>query len=1827
MKKIALLLVVTMLLNLMPVSVMAAPEDGPSWDLIDSTMEDYTENWKVSKGNLAGAVTQMEGYVNILKTDEETVNPSNGGAYTWLVLQNGVDLPEDQPFTAEVTLRMSGETTGKTGEISARLGQNSNDTNGKLYPVYVQYGKDGWVASNADGTGAVTLDTTVWHNYGMVVNHAAQTYSVYVDGKQVIAEAGAVTYKGADLFRIGVDNDARCNMDVKAACLGIGDLSALLTAADPYSDVLFMDDFEDGNSDNWAVDSGSWLETDGAYVQSNSSGAAMAFAGDTNWQDYSVEVTMTPTATSKNVAIMLSGRADGANNRYIGAYNGGKLMIDRRIDGSSTILAQIGYTMEVGKTYTMMLSFSGEDITLSVNGVKELEAADAAHTSGKIGLATYNTSAVFDNVIVRPVSASADTLSVNGFANYQVFQRDTVNKNAVLPVTGTVTRDGAAAVEARVMEFDASAEDEAVVDWTSLAVNEGAYDGQLTVPQGGWYRIEVRALDEKSEVLEQLTDDHKWGVGINILCIGQSNMVGQGAAPYMEANDLVANYRSGRWQHLVDPYDNAGASLVPAMGNYLVEALGLPVGIIPAADSGSGLHAPNIGHAETRYWMYYDETNPGNTSTLYGRALARAQAAGGVECMVWNQGETDGRLMIAEEVYEQDMKTLLQRFRTDLGNAEIPMFLCQIGTHDTNISDDASYTEIRNAQHDLDDGKNFFLAATEMEFERKDTAHYTTPGLNEIGRRVAHSILYYYGETDYYRGPYIESADYADESRSIIDVKIAHRGGTDLVTSGEITGFTVLDNLAETEILSAVRYDSNTIRLTLGAPVSGNGRVRYLYGLNPAHTNIAKDNTKMQLPLENTTTDIPVGEIEEIVWDILDHDFAPEWNSEGFRSSSKTGTITQQDEYVNILKPNESALGSEKLYHWVISPAGMSLPRTGFTLQTTVRLAGGVNGEANEIGVRMGEHSEDLNGKLASVFLGYGEEGYVSNTASASGPYSMTLDTTQWHTLTMVIYSSDNGYCYDLYVDSTLAYDGAPLQTYKGGDLVRFGADNGGRCNMDVKDVRLGSGEILPDGVSPARLTSVALSETTQKETESKTITVSVSGVDFEDGEPATLSLLNKSYTPVDGVAASGSFQNNTAEAELTIPEGLKPGIYYVKAEANGRRIYSAGYEVTSDREAPVFPNFTPAGFTIEMEDYLYNPTQEFNFPSVLDTKDHPVSNELGDYRYYLFYAPHDAPAGCCVAASNSLDGPWVEYGSNPVVSKTWPKEDGSGNYYSVSHVSSPYVMWNDVYDCWFMYFHGENPITRYATSDDLLHWTYGGICVQANDFSPTGSGFNEASYARVFEHEVPGLGNKYIMLLMVTGSGSGGHRNIYWAHSVDGKEWTAVTTSLLDPTMDAEYKGNFSGPYFMEWEGRYFVICHASSGNMYAFEVGEALDSVIPWGIFYNSRDSVTSDAEDESAYPDYGRSGAPSFMQDDDGVWHMFYEGGRRLHANIVHAVETTQAVTEVMAKIDGLGEITLDSKDAIEAARAAYENLPGNQKGFVENYNVLVRAEEVYAVLLERAELEALKEAAEAAQKAAEEALKKAEEAAAAAAVFAARSSAMMQLAIELQKADELTGHSKANYIEIIQTARFALEAAATPAEIETILNEALEALKTSACPSAVFDDVEENTWYHEGIDFCITRGYMVGASKNVFDVNGNLTRAQLVTILHRIAGKPEVENAENPFVDVEDGQWYTDAVIWAANAGVVVGVSDDEFAPDAAITREQIAVILYRYVKAEPAEDDIIADFSDADQVSEFAKEAMNWAVAAGIIRGTQGRLAPQDLATRAQIATIIARYFE
>ncbi len=179
----------------------------------------------------------------------------------------------------------------------------------------------------------------------------------------------------------------------------------------------------------------------------------------------------------------------------------------------------------------------------------------------------------------------------------------------------------------------------------------------------------------------------------------------------------------------------------------------------------------------------------------------------------------------------------------------------------------------------------------------------------------------------------------------------------------------------------------------------------------------------------------------------------------------------------------------------------------------------------------------------------------------------------------------------------------------------------------------------------------------------------------------------------------------------------------------------------------------------------------------------------------------------------------------------------------------------------------------------------------------------------------------------------------------------------------------------------------------------------------------------------------------------------------------------------------------------------------------------------------------------------------------------------------------------------------------------------------CPSGDYADVAENAWYHEAVDFVLAGGLMNGMSETEFAPEANLTRAQLVTVLYRMAGEPSVDGLEHPFADVAEGAWYTDAVIWAYHEGVVNGISETAFAPGADITREQIAAILYRYAGAETAEN-ALTGYADADKVSDWAYDAMNWAVSVGLINGMdETTLAPQGNATRAQIATILMRYCE
>ena len=176
---------------------------------------------------------------------------------------------------------------------------------------------------------------------------------------------------------------------------------------------------------------------------------------------------------------------------------------------------------------------------------------------------------------------------------------------------------------------------------------------------------------------------------------------------------------------------------------------------------------------------------------------------------------------------------------------------------------------------------------------------------------------------------------------------------------------------------------------------------------------------------------------------------------------------------------------------------------------------------------------------------------------------------------------------------------------------------------------------------------------------------------------------------------------------------------------------------------------------------------------------------------------------------------------------------------------------------------------------------------------------------------------------------------------------------------------------------------------------------------------------------------------------------------------------------------------------------------------------------------------------------------------------------------------------------------------------------------------FTDVAESDWFYDAVRYAYENGLMDGVGDSLFAPNSETTRAQLVTILYRLEGQPAV-SGDLPFTDVEAGTWYANAVLWAAQNGIVNGVSDTEFAPGDDLTRQQLVTILYRYAEAKGCDVSASADLSgypDAGQVQDYAQPAMAWAVAEGIVEGMDGNLNPAGNASRAQIATILMRFCE
>ena len=312
--------------------------------------------------------------------------------------------------------------------------------------------------------------------------------------------------------------------------------------------------------------------------------------------------------------------------------------------------------------------------------------------------------------------------------------------------------------------------------------------------------------------------------------------------------------------------------------------------------------------------------------------------------------------------------------------------------------------------------------------------------------------------------------------------------------------------------------------------------------------------------------------------------------------------------------------------------------------------------------------------------------------------------------------------------------------------------------------------------------------------------------------------------------------------------------------------------------------------------------------------------------------------------------------------------------------------------------------------------------------------------------------------------------------------------------------------------------------------------------------------------------------------------------------------KAADDVMEKINEIGKVTLESKTAIEAARAAYNALTPDQKLLVKNYDVLTAAEAELARLEAEAKDKADREAAAQVDEMIER-------------LFPVNRYSGPAIRMARAAYEALTEDQKALVTRYNDLVRAEKEYAAIPPLTPSTPAKPSQKPDTSK-DNLPFTDVTSGSWYYDGVKYACDNGLMNGTSANEFNPNANTTRSMIVTILARMEG-----------VNTSGGEtWYARGREWSMGAGISDGTN-----MTGKITREQLAAMLYRYAKLKGYDVSASADISgytDASSVSSWATDAMRWAVSAGLINGrTATTLAPQGNATRAEVASILMRFMQ
>jgi hypothetical protein len=433
-------------------------------------------------------------------------------------------------------------------------------------------------------------------------------------------------------------------------------------------------------------------------------------------------------------------------------------------------------------------------------------------------------------------------ISLNDIADGRIFQRR--RNSADIVISGTYS-GALQAVEARVVQSDTQAQ---IVPWTLIdsAPANGIFVGRLdNVPQGGWYFLQVRSQSNHSIMAD---GKHRWGIGMLIACLGQSNMnewfhTGND----LKAHSLLRKFNDRGWSRL-----NTTGNAAIAFGNRIIERLGIPVGLLDYAVNGSGLRKE--ADWGTGHWT---DAAPGS---IYNRFISGVSAVGGVlEFVIWIQGEADAaRGTVTQEEYARSLTQFVEdQVRIDISNGsqreQLPFLVVMMIKRPG--GKDKPHQAIRNAQKQVVENlSDCYLAATTLDLRNHGRQHLTPKAYISMGQRVAQSVLYIAGKESYHRGPQVVDSRRIDDYT--VEVKIQHHGGNDFVPSSSISGWEIIADGRPVKIQKVYRHDASTIRIVTIHPFTGSASIRYLYGAMPDVKHAVLDNSRLSLPLEEYQSEI-----------------------------------------------------------------------------------------------------------------------------------------------------------------------------------------------------------------------------------------------------------------------------------------------------------------------------------------------------------------------------------------------------------------------------------------------------------------------------------------------------------------------------------------------------------------------------------------------------------------------------------------------------------------------------------------------------------------------------------------------------------------------------------------------------------------------------------------------------------------------------------------------------------------------------------------------------------------------------------------------------------